>query len=75
MWKGLYGCGGQADQLTWSDATTTCTSMCGAKQGELDLCGMRGVGHDLNNPFQVGGGDIQLYNKLVTGACADVSFG
>ncbi|KIY92431.1 hypothetical protein MNEG_15533 [Monoraphidium neglectum] len=52
MWKGLYGCGGQADQLTWSDATTTCTSMCGAKQGELDLCGMRGVGHDLNNPFQ-----------------------
>ena len=52
MWKGLYGCGSEADRATWSDATTSCSTLCGDRKQRLDLCAMKGVGHDLNNPHQ-----------------------
>lgn len=74
MWKTLYGCSADADAPLWSDATTSCVTMCGNTTGaaarpsgnsaaprtsgitkaRLDLCGMKGVGHDLSTPFQVG---------------------
>jgi hypothetical protein len=54
MWKGLYGCAADGEKQVFSDATTTCSALCagGEGKGELQLCGMRGVGHDLNTPFQ-----------------------
>jgi poly(3-hydroxybutyrate) depolymerase len=53
MWKDLYGCSADADRQVWADKTTTCTSLCDASKGRvLDLCGMKGVGHDLNTPYQ-----------------------
>lgn len=52
MWKDLYGCSSDADKQIWADATTTCSALCGGEGEQLELCGMKGVGHDLNNPFQ-----------------------
>ena len=52
MWQGLYGCGAERARQTWADATTTCSALCGGRHEQLELCGMRGVGHDLNTPFQ-----------------------
>jgi poly(3-hydroxybutyrate) depolymerase len=51
MWKDLYGCGAEADKASWSDATTSCTTMCGARKEKLELCAMKDVGHDLNTPY------------------------
>jgi poly(3-hydroxybutyrate) depolymerase len=51
MWKDIYGCGAEADKAAWSDATTKCTTMCGAKKEILELCAMEGVAHDLNTPY------------------------
>mgnify|MGYP001811163654 CR=1 FL=1 len=52
MWKDLYGCSAEAERPLWSDATTNCVTMCGGRRERLDLCAMKGVGHDLNTPFQ-----------------------
>ena len=52
MWKDLYGCNEVLESLAWSDATTTCTSLCGGRKESLQVCGMKDVGHDLNTPFQ-----------------------
>jgi len=52
MWKDLYGCSAEQDKQVWADETTTCTALCGARKEEVQLCGMKGVGHDLNTPFQ-----------------------
>ncbi|KAI8462535.1 MAG: hypothetical protein J3K34DRAFT_447686 [Monoraphidium minutum] len=53
MWKDLYGCSAEGERQVFSDATTNCVALCGAgAAAPLDLCGMRGVGHDLNTPFQ-----------------------
>lgn len=52
MWKGLYGCDADPNADGWSDATTTCTSMCGSRKGLLELCEMKGVGHQLDVPYK-----------------------
>ncbi len=52
MWRGLYGCGGDGDRPSWSDGVaTSCASLCAAP-GRLELCMMRGVGHQLDVPHK-----------------------
>lgn len=52
MWKELYGCSSEPNRKGWSDSTTTCTSMCGGKKARLELCGMKGVGHNVDTPVE-----------------------
>lgn len=52
MWKRLYGCAAEGERQVFSDSTTTCRALCGARKEQLELCAMRGVGHDLNTPYQ-----------------------
>ncbi|GBF89407.1 hypothetical protein Rsub_01979 [Raphidocelis subcapitata] len=50
MWKERYGCASEPDAPdVWGDGITTCDALC-AKKGLLELCRMRGIGHQLDVP-------------------------
>lgn len=51
MWKELYGCAADPDTAVWSDTITSCTSLC-AQPAQLELCMMKGVGHQLDIPYK-----------------------
>jgi poly(3-hydroxybutyrate) depolymerase len=51
MWKGLHGCGGARDVPGWTDRVTVCEELCAAP-GQLQLCKMKGIGHELQRPFK-----------------------
>lgn len=53
MWKELHGCAADAERPgAFADATaTTCSALC-AKPGELELCQMKGIGHQLDIPYR-----------------------
>lgn len=52
MWRELYGCTGDGERPAYADTTaTSCTSLCAAP-GQLELCMMKGIGHQLDIPYQ-----------------------
>jgi hypothetical protein len=48
MWQRLRGCGNQR-QSTVNDGQLDCYSYCSSPP--LQMCMMKGTGHDTNNPF------------------------
>jgi poly(3-hydroxybutyrate) depolymerase len=52
MWRDKYGCASDPTAANvWSsgDGITSCDSLC-AKRGLLELCMMKGIGHQLDVP-------------------------
>ena len=51
MWQSLKGCSGERES-TVNNNNLECWSYCPDNDKRLQMCGMKGVGHDTNNPTQ-----------------------